>query len=231
MIGIIGAMDLEVEKLKEAIHNPVINKISGMDFISGNLMGQEVVVVKCGVGKVFAGICAQTMIMKYRPKLIVNIGVAGSLSDSLNIFDLIVAKDLIQHDFDISGLGYPKALLSGFDSISFPTSDKYNKLLINSIEKHSLKYQFGRIATGDQFISQSSIKEELSKDFSALACEMEGAAIAQVCCVNGVDFCELRSISDSANEDSTIDFPTFVTKATENVFLVINDFLNNLNKS
>ena len=190
----------------------------------------------CGVGKVFAAICAQTMILKFHPSLIINVGVAGSLSDSLNVADMVIARQLVQHDMDVTALGVPRGQILGSDIRYIPTSDDIRDELFSSImllnaEKafgdREVKALQGTIASGDQFISSKGKKQLIVEEFEAIACEMEGAAIAQVCYVNKLPFCVLRAISDSADAGAKMDYPAFVELAASNSAKVIKRFLKN----
>ena len=118
MIGIIGAMDVEVENLKNKIQDKKVDIISGIEFVSGKIEGKEVVVAKCGIGKVFASICAEAMIIKFNPDYIINTGVAGTLTCELSIGDVAISESLCQHDMDTSPIGDPKGLLSGINIIN-----------------------------------------------------------------------------------------------------------------
>ncbi len=226
MIGIIGAMDVEVQKLKTLLTDTKQEKISGVEFFEGKIGDKDVVVAKCGIGKVFAAICAQTMIMKYKPELIINIGVAGGLSDNLKIGDIVIADSVVQHDMDITALGDEPGFLSGIGLVKIPADKKTADTLKAACDKLSVRYEVGTIASGDQFVSSQNVKERIKGLFAAKACEMEGASIGQVCYVNGVPFGTLRAISDGANDDAMLDFPAFTKLAAENSARVIEVFID-----
>lgn len=221
MIGIIGALDIEVKQICSLLENSASELIGNTTYIKGNIYQQAVVIAYCGVGKVFAGICAQTMILKYQVDTIINIGVAGSLSKQLNILDVVVADEVVQHDMDTTGLNDPLGRVSGIDVTYFPCDPGMNKKIINILKNNDINYQVGRIATGDQFISQEIIKQKIVENFKAIACDMEGAAIAQVCYIHKIKFAEIRSISDDADNQAIIDFPTFVIKAAQRSCLIV----------
>lgn len=225
-IGIIGAMDVEVAELIESMENIKKDTISGIVYYEGTLQGKDVVVAKCGIGKVHAAVCAQTMILKYNPAAIINTGVAGSLSASLDIGDLVVSNKVVQHDFDTSGVGDPIGLISGIDLIEIPCPE----MLVEKIEASAKKIEntkvfVGTIASGDQFICSSSKKDYIVENFKALCAEMEGAAIGHVCYLNNVDFCIIRAISDKADGSAHMDFPAFVQVAAKKSINLINNFL------
>ena len=228
-IGIIGAMDVEVKELIESMDNIKKETISGIVYFEGTLHGKNVVVAKCGVGKVHAAVCAQTMILKYKPDAILNTGVAGSLNSDLDIADLVISDNVVQHDMDTSGLGDPVGLISGVNLINIPCSNS----LVEKIEQSAKTLEgtnvvVGTIASGDQFICNQDRKEYIVKHFNALCAEMEGAAIGHVCFLNNIDFCIIRAISDKADGSAHMDFPTFTLIAAKKSTQLINTFLNSL---
>ena len=209
MIGIIGAMDMEVNGLKERMQNAEVETIGTIDFYKGTIQGVPCVVARSGVGKVNAAICAQIMALVYRPKAIINTGVAGGIGKGVSVGDVVVSRGLVQHDMDTSAVGDPKGFISGINLITIPATEKLVNLVV---EKAKHTYQgavhIGIIATGDQFIGQSD-------QFQAIACEMEGGSIAQVCYMNGIDFVVIRAISDNADEAANISFEQFAAMAAE----------------
>ncbi len=228
MIGIIGAMDSEVENLKNVIENKKEEKISGIDFVSGKISGRDVVVAKCGIGKVFAALCAEAMILSYKPDIIINTGVAGGLSKNLKIGDIVVSENVVQHDMDTTGLGEPLGFLSGIDIIKIPADKDIAAHLERCIKETGLNYERGIVASGDRFVSDDASKKFIKDNFDAACCEMEGGSIGHVCFVNNVPFCVLRAISDGADDGATVDFPTFVKMAAENSTKVILKFLSTI---
>lgn len=225
MIGIIGAMEKETSQLKAMLSDVHTQVISGIEFVDGTLFSQRVVVATCGVGKVFAAICAEAMILRYAPELIINTGVAGSLTSALGITDIAIADAVVQHDMDTTPLGDPKGLLSGINIVNIPTSQKAVDLLKNCIEALGIHTVIGKIASGDQFVDSRQAKNKIAEEFSAIACEMEGASIGHVCYVNEVEFVVLRAISDSFDDESSLDYAKFVTIAAEQAVRVLCEFL------
>lgn len=215
MIGIIGAMDVEVAALRSQMESPVSENISGIEFVRGTLSGKPVVLARCGIGKVFAAMCAQTMILKYQPECIINTGVAGTLTGALSIGDIAVASTVVQYDMDTSPLGDPVGLVSGINVIHFPADAHLMQTAGKTLAARGLNYRTGTIASGDRFLCDSEIKAQLNRDFGAIACEMEGGAIGHVCYVNQVPFLILRAISDGADNQSSMDYPTFVKMAAQ----------------
>lgn len=215
MIGIICAMQIEIDKINRAIENKTEETVSGISFTKGTLYGKEIVTAVCGVGKVFAAICAEAMIIKYNPDVIINTGVAGTLTDKLNICDVAVSEFVCQHDMDTSPLGDPVGLLSGINIVKIPADKLVAEKIAACVEKIGLKSLMGTIASGDQFINSADKKAYIAENFGAIACEMEGGSVGHVCYVNKVPFAVIRAISDGAGDDSHMDYPTFAGKAAE----------------
>ena len=223
VIGIIGAMKMEIDNLKEAMTDTTVSTYSGVEFVKGNIDGKEVVAAVCGIGKVFAAICAEAMILKFDVDMIVNIGVAGSLTKDLSVLDIAVAKNVVQHDMDTSAIGDPVGLLSGINTIFLDANKSMNEVLCKCIEEKEISYKLGTIATGDQFIAKKEQKDLIKSRFEAIAAEMEGGSIGHVCFINNVPFAILRSISDS--EGGAMDYETFAEKAAVQSIEVVLDFI------
>lgn len=221
MIGIIGAMDSETKGLKELITDKEVKIISGIEFVQGKLDGKDVVCAKCNPGKVNSALCAQAMILIYKPDVIINSGVAGSLTEKLNVYDVAIAESCVQHDFDTSPLGSPVGMIDGIGIINF-NCDPYVVETLKKVCKNE-KYLTGTIATGDVFVSGSEMRKKITDNFDAIACEMEGASIAHVCHVNEVKFGILRVISDGANE---VDFSEFVEETSKKSIAIMREFIN-----
>ena len=214
MIGIICALDIEAKQLIENLEGPVSEKIGRLSFTRGVLKGKDVVIGMAGVGKVNAAMCAQTMILKYAPALIVNSGVAGSLSKRLDIGDIAVGTGVVEHDFDTTAVGDPPAFfneLKGLDS--FPCDEAAATAILKAAGEEGVHAVKAKIASGDQFISDAGTKARLVQMFGAEACEMEAAAIAHVCFNNGVNCAVIRAISDKADGSAVMDYPAFEAKA------------------
>lgn len=215
-IGIIGAMDDEVAGLISRLEGAAQETFLGIKFYTGTIASVSVIIAKCGVGKVFAAMCASAMIMRYSPRIIVNTGVGGALCTSLCKGDIVVAERLVQHDMDTSAIGDPKGLVSGINKIFFDADSAAVTTLLDAARALSIPAKRGVIATGDIFVADGALKERIVADFSASVCEMEGGAIAQVCYTAGVPFTVVRAISDGADGDAPMDFPTFVKAAAKN---------------
>ncbi len=223
-IGIICAMNKEARGIIERMTEVTTEEISGVTFNKGKINGKDCVVAVCGIGKVFAALCAQTMILRYSPSLIINSGVAGGLHPSLKVCDITVATSLVQHDMDTSAIGDPKGLISGINIINIPTDEEASARLTSAAQSCGINVINGVIATGDKFIASDSDKKSIVDNFSAIACEMEGGAIAQVCYVNKTPVCVMRAISDGGDDSATLDYPTFARLASEQSVKVIMKF-------
>ena len=226
-IGIIGAMAVEVQMLKDIMENINVAKVSGLEFYAGTISGVEVVVAQAGVGKVNAAVTTEAMILKYEPSAIINIGVAGGLSPALKVGDIAVADSVVEHDMDTSVLGDPVGFITGIDMVNIPCADWVTKTLIESAKKlENRNTVCGTIVSGDQFISSKEKKAYLVNQFDGVATEMEGASIGHVCYMNGVPFGVLRAISDSADDDADMSFNEFCELAAKNSLQVILSFLD-----
>jgi adenosylhomocysteine nucleosidase len=214
-IGIIGAMADEVDGLISRLSGRKDDSSGGIVFHTGMLLGKNVVIAKCGIGKVFAALTAEAMILMYSPELIVNTGVGGAVRDGLCPCDVVVADRLVQHDMDTSPLGDPKGLVSGINVIYFNTDKRATDIILDVASRNGISSSLGTVATGDRFISSREEKQRLLADFNASACEMEGCAIAQVAYVNSTPFAVIRAISDSADGNASMDYPTFLLEAVK----------------
>lgn len=215
-IGILGAMDSEVEALISRLVDKKEETVGSIKFHTGTLEGKRVAIAKCGIGKVFASLAAEAMIITYAPRLLVNTGVGGALASGISVCDVVVAESLVQHDMDTSPLGDPKGLISGINKIYFEADKRAIKLVADACAELGVKCHTGIIASGDVFVSRSEQKRAIKDEFSASVCEMEGAAIAQVAYVNSTPCCVIRAISDSADEGSSMDYMEFLPIAVKN---------------
>ncbi|MGN0436212.1 MAG: 5'-methylthioadenosine/adenosylhomocysteine nucleosidase [Wujia sp.] len=215
MLGIIGAMDEEVSKLKESMTNIEVKSRASMDFYKGKLNGKDVVVVRSGIGKVNAGICTQILVDEYMVDAVINTGIAGSLNSSIDIGDIVLSTDTLQHDMDATGFGYAPGIIPRMDTSIFVADEELRKLAKRCCERVNpdINVFEGRIVSGDQFISDRSIKDRIVANFSGYCTEMEGAAIAQTAYLNDIPFLIIRAISDKADDSASEDYPTFEAKA------------------
>ena len=207
-LGIIGAMDIEVDTLKEKMENLTITEKAGTTYYAGTLEGLSVVVVKCGIGKVNAAIGAQILCDCFEVTHIVNTGIAGSLCAQQDIGDMVISSDVWHHDFDCVAFGYPMCKIPGMPQ-SFAADEALIALAKQAAEETGSTVRIGRVASGDQFVADPQLKNQIIERTQALCTEMEGAAIAQTAYRNGVPFVILRAISDKADDSAEMDYPTF----------------------
>lgn len=213
-LGIIGAMAVEVETLKERMQRVTVHHRAGMEFYEGVLEDLPVVVVQCGIGKVNAAMCAQILCACFDVTHLVNTGIAGSLCAQLDIGDLVVSRDAMYHDFDCCKFGYPAGKVPGSDVTAYPADETMISYAVAAAESVNPGHvTVGRVASGDQFVCERGKKEHIISVTQALCTEMEGAAIAQTAYRNQVPFVILRAISDKADDSAEMDYPTFEAQA------------------
>ena len=209
-LGIIGAMDVEVAALKAKMENINTAVHAGSAYFEGELEECPVVVVQCGVGKVNAALCAQILISVYGVTAIVNTGIAGSLCAELDIGDLVVSRDAMYHDFEVTAFDYEMGKVPGMDVVAFPANEEMVSAAFTAAEAENPGHtKIGRIATGDQFVCRQEQTDCIIEITGALCTEMEGAAIAHTAYRTGVPFVILRAISDKADDSAEMDYPTF----------------------
>ena len=227
LIGIIGAMEVEVASLKEMMTDVTIRTKASMEFNHGYLNGKEVVVVRSGIGKVNAGICTQILVDDYGVDCVINTGIAGSLRNEINIGDIVISTDAVQHDMDVRVFGYPLGEIPQLGTLSFPADERMASLAKSVCEKVNaeVKVFSGRIVSGDQFICDKEVKDKLVENFHPLCTEMEGAAIGQPAYLNEIPFVILRAISDKADNSAEMDYPTFEKKAAEHCAKLVEEFI------
>ena len=217
MLGIIGAMDEEVAKIKEHMEQVEERTIACMDFLKGTVKGHPVVVVRSGIGKVNAAICTQILADVYDVDAVINTGIAGSLNADINIGDIVLSTDALEHDMDAVAFGYPVGQIPRMDTLSFTADEKLRKVAKETCERVNSDVSVfeGRVVSGDQFISDKAKKEWLVENFAGYCTEMEGAAIAHAAYLNGIPFLIIRAISDKADDSASVDYPAFEAKAIE----------------
>ena len=209
LIGIIGAMEVEVASLKEMMTDVTIHTKASMEFNHGYLNGKEVVVVRSGIGKVNAGICTQILVDDYGVDCVINTGIAGSLRNEINIGDIVISTDAVQHDMDVRIFGYPLGEIPQMGVLSFPADEHL-------------------AVSGDQFISSKEVKNHLIEEFNGSCTEMEGAAIAQGAYLNKIPYVVLRAISDKADDSATMDYPTFESEAARHCVNLLQEMVKRL---
>jgi adenosylhomocysteine nucleosidase len=231
-IGIIGAMEIEVLKLKNAMESLVISKYAGLEFYEGSLQGCEVIVVRCGIGKVNAAICTQLLASVFNVTHIINTGIAGAIFQKLRPCDIVLSTDALYHDFDATGFSYPPTVIPGMNSVF--EADKA-LLVVAEQAGQSLKLDSkmcrGRIATGDIFVASKTKKSDIQKLCNPMCVEMEGAAIAHTCYVNDIPFVIIRCISDMADDSGNTDYTFNEKSAAETSPLLVTRMLEEIQKT
>lgn len=228
VIGIIGAMQIEIDNLKKSLEDSKTECISGVEFVKGKIKDVEVVAAVSGVGKVFAAICTEAMILTYKVDMVVNIGVAGTLCKELGVMNVALADQVVQHDMNTSALGDPVGLLSGINQVYIPCDAKMVSLLGKCLDDKGIHSKVGTIATGDLFMEGQQQRDKLRERFNAIAAEMEGGSIGHVCFMNKVPFAVLRSISDG--EGGAMDYAEFAQKAAKIGIEVVTEFIERLDE-
>jgi len=229
-IGIIGAMELEVEELKSKLSDKRITEKAGMKFFEGVLNGADVVVVQSGIGKVNAALCVQILVDVFAVTHVINTGVAGSLNARLDIGDILISKDALHHDMDVTIFGYQLGEVPQLGQREFPADEKMIELAKASCEKvnpdiHAI---VGRVVSGDQFISSHEVKEKLIGNFQGDCAEMEGASIAHGAYLNHIPFVIIRAISDKADDSAEMDYPSFERAAAKHSARLVEDMVQHL---
>ena len=229
-VGIIAAMKAEAELIKKQMTDRREGTVGSVRYVTGKIGRRDVVLAVCGIGKVWAAICAEAMILRFLPDIIINTGVAGTLTDKLSIGDVAVSSSVCHHDFDTTALGDEPGDVGipGVRSAHIPADEKAVERIAAIAREEGINTVVGPIASGDQFISDADRKEKIVSTFSAVACEMEGAAGGHVCAANGVPFCVVRAISDSADGDAPENYPEFVRESAEKSSRVVLRFIETL---
>lgn len=229
-IGIIGAMDLEVDALKAQMElNKEVTK-AGMTFCEGRLNNADVVIVRCGVGKVNAGICVQILADLFDVTHVINTGIAGSLNADLDIGDILISTDAVYHDMDVTIFGYAPGQVPGTKTAAFTADKTMVELALESCKtvNSDINCISGRVVSGDQFISSKEIKSKLIDVFEGFCAEMEGAAIAHAASLNQLPFVIIRAISDKADDSAEMDYPSFERAAAKHSAALVADLITKL---
>ena len=227
MIGIICAMKIEVEGLKALMENTEVTKADGLEFFSVKIFEKDVVLLECGIGKVNAAVGTQVMIDRFKPDVIINSGIAGSLSKDLIVGDIVISSDCVQHDLNCTALDEPRGQITFADEkrIDIPADKETVDKLAECCQNLGAHVRIGRIATGDMFVSVIGQREFIAFEFDALCCEMEGAAVGQVCYMNKIPFAVLRSISDDLKFNKGTDFESFSQLAADRTVKALKKFI------
>lgn len=229
-IGIIGAMELEVEQLKREMTVTSVIKKARMDFFEGTLNGADVVVVRCGIGKVNAALCVQILADVFQVSHVINTGVAGSLNAKLDIGDILISKDALHHDMEVGIFGYQPGEVPQMGFREFVADERMMALAKEACEKVNpdIHVMYGRVVSGDQFISSKEVKERLIAQFQGDCAEMEGASIAHGAYLNSIPFVIIRAISDKADDSAEMDYPTFEAAAAKHSAALVKEMVKGI---
>lgn len=225
MLGIIGAMDAEVNSIKSRITNRTLTQKAGVEFVCGLIENVMVCVAQCSPGKVNAAICTQAMIDSFDVDKIINVGVGCSLSDDVVIKNVVIAADVCEYDIDITALGEPRGFINGLNVIKIAADKDLSEKLARAAIGCGEKIHRGTIASGDTFIADRGLKQFLKDEFDAVCGEMEGGAIGHTCLANKIPFAVIRSISDGGDESSQLDYPIFKKIAADISTAIIVEYI------
>ena len=230
IIGIIGAMEEEVAILKEKMSEVTVLEKASMEFFRGILGGQQVVIVRSGIGKVNAGICTQILADVFQVNAVINTGIAGSLKAEINIGDIVLSTDTMQHDVDAREFGYEIGQVPRMDTKTFPADKTLRAIALEVCHQVNPEIQVfeGRVASGDQFVADKETKEKIIANTQAYCTEMEGAAIGQAAYLNGIPYLVIRAISDKADDSAHVDYPTFEREAIRHTVNLVENMMQAL---
>ena len=230
MLGIIGAMDEEISQIAELMTDVEETTIAEMTFKKGTIGGKGVVAVRSGIGKVNAAMCTQILATYFNVDSVINTGVAGSLRNEINIGDIVISTDALQHDMDATGFGYELGVIPRMKVSTFVADDRLAKLAKEACIEANLGIgvHCGRVVSGDQFITDKATKQRLIDNFDGYCTEMEGAAIAQAAYLNGIPFLVIRAISDKADDSANMDYSEFERHAIDNSVALMKILIANI---
>lgn len=229
-IGIIGAMELEVEQLKAEMTESRIVKKAGMEFHEGILNGASAVIVRCGIGKVNAALCVQILADVFQVTHVINTGVAGSLNPKLDIGDILISRDALHHDMDVTIFGYQPGEVPQMGFREFQADERLAALAREACERVNpdVTAVLGRVVSGDQFISSREVKERLIDLYQGDCAEMEGASIAHGAYLNHIPFVIIRAISDKADDSAEMDYPSFEAAAARHSAALVKELVREI---
>ncbi|MDF2663667.1 MAG: 5-methylthioadenosine/adenosylhomocysteine nucleosidase, partial [Paenibacillus sp.] len=227
--GLIGAMAEEIERIEERLTNEKVTDKAGIRFMEGTFCGKSVVLCRSGVGKVNAAVCTQLLIDQFGVDAIIFTGVAGALDPALDIGDIVISSDCMQHDMDASALGFPRGTIPFADTSVFPADQALVKLAVQAGEQQeSGRIVCGRVLSGDQFIADRDTVKLLHEQLGGTCTEMEGSAVAQVCAMNGIPYVVIRSMSDKADGSAHVNFAEFTVKAADRSYAIVERMVSSL---
>ena len=222
-VGVIGAMDSEVRQLRARVEGARVREVAGMEFVEGAIEGVEVVVARCGVGKVNAAMCATALTTQLGVTHVMNTGVAGSLDGRIDVGDIVVSTDAVEHDMDVTALGYRPGEHPDLHLVAFKADEGLRAAVMGALGEaaEGARAFEGRVCSGDRFIASVEDKARVAKTFGGMCCEMEGAAIAHVCHLAGVPFVVVRAISDKADGSGSVSYAEFEKAAARRCASVV----------
>ncbi|MRN52522.1 5'-methylthioadenosine/adenosylhomocysteine nucleosidase [Paenibacillus monticola] len=228
IIGLIGAMDEEIRLLLEGMEDRETVVKAGINYYTGTLFGKSVVLCKCGVGKVNAAVTTQILLDTFGASQVLFTGVAGAVHPELNIGDIVISSSCMQHDMDVTALGYPRGIIPYQEVSSFCANPALVLLAEQACVELKQKYLIGKVLSGDQFIANADVVAELKEQLDGACAEMEGAAVAQVCYMYDTPFVVIRSMSDKADGSAHVNFREFTVEASERSHAILEYMLKAL---
>lgn len=226
MVGIIGAMEKEIDKLILDLEDKYIKKIEFLEFYIGKLYSKEVVIVRSNEGKVNSAVATSILLSNFKVEYILNVGVAGAIDKKMQVYDIVISKNTVEFDQDVTALGYERGYTFGLDSVYVNSCEKVYKKIDEVCQKLGLRSYIGTIISSDKFVVDDMEKENLKKSFGALCTDMESASINHVAKLSNVNFVSIRVISDSGN---AVEYNKFADKATEYISKILSSYFKEEN--
>lgn len=228
-IGIIGAMQEEIKLLLEHMEDVQAEKHAGITYYRGTLHGRKAVVTQSGVGKVNAAVCTQVLIDRYGADVVWFTGVAGAVDPELNIGDIVISSSCLQHDVDVTALGFKRGEIPYQAVSEYPSDEAMIKLAQAAGEKvFPGRCRTGRVLSGDQFIADRAVVKGFYEELGGTCTEMEGASVAQVCHMNGIPHVIIRSMSDKADGSAHVNFAEFTVEAADRSFAIVSEMAQSI---
>ncbi|AIQ63738.1 MTA/SAH nucleosidase [Paenibacillus stellifer] len=230
VIGIIGAMDEEIKRLLKDMEHSEAEIHAGITFYKGTIGGHSVVVTKCGVGKVNAAVATQILIQQCGAAKVVFTGVAGALHPELDVGDIVISSECMQHDMDVTALGYAPGVIPYQDTSVFPADPELVRIAGKVCLEREVRYVTGRVLSGDRFVANHELVAWLREEMNGACAEMEGAALAQACYMNGVPYVVIRAMSDKADGSADVSYTEFTETASRLSHEIVIGILGELEK-
>jgi len=218
-------MDEEIRLLLEGMEDKETVVRAGIKYYQGTIAGKSVVLCKSGVGKVNAAVTTQILVDRFNVSKVLFTGVAGALHPDLNIGDIVVSSECMQHDMDVTALGFSRGVIPYQEVSTFPADNILVNLAEKACRELKVNYKTGKILSGDQFIASHDTVRELREQLGGVCAEMEGAAVAQVCYMNETPFVIIRSMSDKADGSAHVNFEEFTVEASQRSHAILENML------